>query len=87
MTQTQTNNGEVLQTFVSYKSVIVERVGRNFYLSANGETLAISEDSVKELLYELDINGGNTPLTAANYIMAVKDRFKQLNHISHTHKN
>lgn len=72
------NNGEPLQTFVQFGNVILERVGGNFYLNATGETYALLESDIKELLYELDLFDINQPLTAAQYIAQNKNRFTKI---------
>lgn len=67
----QTNNGEAIQIFVQYGSILLERVGKSFYLNAMAKTYQIPEQKIKELLNGLDNHGGDNPLTAANYLLSL----------------
>lgn len=67
----QTNNGDTIQVFVQYGSILLERIGKSFYLNACGATYHLTEPEVKNLLIGLDEHGGKNPLTAANYLISL----------------
>lgn len=73
-----TNDGEAIQSFVSYESVNLHRVGNNFYLNASGCTYSLKESEVIDLMAEISIRDLYNPLTAAEFLISQQNRFVRI---------
>lgn len=58
---------EAIETYIQYKSVILERVGNNIYLTINGKTWKLTKSQLNELLEDLEEY--SNPLTASEFLM------------------
>ena len=68
---------EIIETYVQYKSVILERVGENIYLRANGKSWKLSKSQLNDLLEELE--DYSNPLSASEYLMSVdKSKYENI---------
>lgn len=69
------NNNEPMQTFVSWRSVSMERIGGNFYIYANGEAHTLTMFQVMDIMKAIKQQGYNQPLEAAEYLLTIKDKY------------
>lgn len=71
------DNGELLQTYVQWKSLHFHRISDRHYIECNGDVYSLTKWQVTRLLNKLKKLGIEQPLTAAGYIISNLSRYKR----------
>lgn len=71
------DNGELLQTYVQWKSLHFHRISDRHYINCNGSTYFLTKLQTSRLLNEIERKGFDQPLTAAEYIYSHLSRYNK----------